>query len=228
MPWVRVDSACYLGYTVLPFYDSLLAKLVVWGRNREEAIVRTRLALENFRIEGVSTTIPFHLALLQEPAFKAGEVHTMYVEKEMKARTINPPATPTAQAEPTKDILTAKTDPKVYEVEVGQRQFKVSVAELVKTKPVVNKPNPSPPPPVVDRNNHNNNGGEIRASMHGLVKELFVKSGETVSVGQKLLILEAMKMESEIVASKAGKVDALTVKAGDTVEASSLLLKVSD
>lgn len=82
-PWSRVDSACYPGYTVLPFYDSLLAKLVVWGKDREEAISRMKLALEDFVIEGVATTIPFHLALLDDPNFLSGEVTTSYVEKEM-------------------------------------------------------------------------------------------------------------------------------------------------
>lgn len=82
-PWSRVDSACYPGYTVLPFYDSLLAKLVVWGKDRDEAIARMRLALTDFIIEGVATTIPFHLALLDDPNFLSGEVTTNYVEKEM-------------------------------------------------------------------------------------------------------------------------------------------------
>lgn len=82
-PWSRVDSACYPGYTVLPFYDSLLAKLIVWGKDRDEAISRMRLALKDYVIEGVNTTIPFHLALLDDPNFQAGEVTTSYVEKEM-------------------------------------------------------------------------------------------------------------------------------------------------
>ncbi len=82
-PWSRVDSACYPGYTVLPFYDSLLAKLIVWGKDREEAIARMKLALQDFVIEGVATTIPFHLALLDDPNFLSGEVTTSYVEKEM-------------------------------------------------------------------------------------------------------------------------------------------------
>ena len=82
-PWSRVDSACYQGYTVLPFYDSLLAKLIVWGKDRQEAISRMRLALKDFEIDGVATTIPFHLALLDDPTFQAGEVSTKYVEAEM-------------------------------------------------------------------------------------------------------------------------------------------------
>ncbi len=80
LPWVRIDSACYSGYKILPFYDSLLAKLVVWGRNRAEAIARGLVALQDYRIEGVPTTIPFHLALLKDETYHAGLVDTKYVE----------------------------------------------------------------------------------------------------------------------------------------------------
>lgn len=80
-PGVRVDTHSYLGYTMSPFYDSLLAKVIAWGEDRAHALARMRRALEEFRVEGVSTTIPFHLRLLDEPAFVAGEVHTQWVEE---------------------------------------------------------------------------------------------------------------------------------------------------
>ena len=75
-PGVRVDTAIYDGYRIPPFYDSLIAKLIVWGRDRDEAIARGRRALSEFRIDGIKTTIPFHLRVLDEPAFLAGEYHT--------------------------------------------------------------------------------------------------------------------------------------------------------
>jgi acetyl-CoA carboxylase, biotin carboxylase subunit len=75
-PGVRVDTAAYAGYRVPPFYDSLIAKLIVWGRDRDEAIDRGRSALSEFRIEGVKTTIPFHLRVLEQPSFLAGDYHT--------------------------------------------------------------------------------------------------------------------------------------------------------
>ena len=75
-PGVRVDTAIYAGYRVPPFYDSLIAKLIVWGRNRDEAIARGRRALNEFRIDGIKTTIPFHLRVLEEPDFLAGDYHT--------------------------------------------------------------------------------------------------------------------------------------------------------
>jgi len=78
-PGVRVDTAVYNGYAVPPFYDSLIAKLIVWGADREEAMARGRRALEEFTIDGVRTTIPFHLRVLDDDGFRRGEYHTEYL-----------------------------------------------------------------------------------------------------------------------------------------------------
>jgi acetyl-CoA carboxylase biotin carboxylase subunit len=82
-PGVRVDTAIFDGYTIPPFYDSLVAKLIVWGRDRAEAIERARRALQEFRVEGIKTTIPFHLALLDDPGFAAGDYHVDYLERKL-------------------------------------------------------------------------------------------------------------------------------------------------
>ncbi len=136
-PWVRVDSACYTGYQVLPFYDSLLAKLVVWGRDRKEAIARGKVALESYVIEGLQTTIPFHLALLADEKFASGEVDTKYVEavvlkdfmQKGKPAPVQPAAAPAEKnghAEPSIE----RVGPRNFEVEVEKRMFKVAVTEL--------------------------------------------------------------------------------------------------
>lgn len=78
---VRVDSGAYPGYSISPFYDSMVAKLIVWGKDREEAILRMKRALEEFAIDGVSTTIPFHLKLLNHPMFNQGDFHIQFLEK---------------------------------------------------------------------------------------------------------------------------------------------------
>jgi len=80
---VRVDSHVYAQYVVTPYYDSMLAKLIVWGRNREEAMTRTERALEEFIIEGVKTTIPFHSYMLKHPTFRSGQAHINLVENMM-------------------------------------------------------------------------------------------------------------------------------------------------
>jgi acetyl-CoA carboxylase biotin carboxylase subunit len=80
-PGVRVDSAIYQGYTIPPFYDSLVGKLIVWGLDREEAIHRSGRALREYRLEGIKTTIPLHLRLLEDDAFRSGGYHTGYLEE---------------------------------------------------------------------------------------------------------------------------------------------------
>jgi acetyl-CoA carboxylase biotin carboxylase subunit len=81
-PGVRVDTFIYTGYTVTPFYDSLLAKLIVWGNSRQEAVARSVRALDEFKIEGIKTTIPFHKKILSNSNFKAGKIHTHFIEEE--------------------------------------------------------------------------------------------------------------------------------------------------
>lgn len=244
LPWVRVDTACYDGYEILPYYDSLIAKLVVWGRDRAEAIARTQVALKNLVIEGVSTTIPFHVWLLQQEAFKEGDVDTTWVEANAKDMV--------AQKDAINAILgvkgeAAKSDaaPQItrlaerqFEVTVNQRIFTVGVSELADSahvesvKPVAKKTQQAQvrlqarPEPV--KSESNGHSGNVKSDMHGLVKEILVKQGDSVKSGQRLLILEAMKMESEILAKREGKVASINVKPGETVEAQALLLVISD
>ena len=80
-PGVRIDSAIYQGYKIPPFYDSMVGKLVVWALTREEAIDRARRALREYRLEGIKTTIPLHLRLLEDEALRSGEYHTGYLEE---------------------------------------------------------------------------------------------------------------------------------------------------
>jgi acetyl-CoA carboxylase biotin carboxylase subunit len=82
-PFVRVDTAMYEGYEIPPFYDSLIAKLLVWGEDRDEAIARMKRALEEFIVEGVSTTIPFHLKVMDNKVFQSGKFHTDFIEKHL-------------------------------------------------------------------------------------------------------------------------------------------------
>ncbi len=82
-PGVRIDTFIHSNYTVPPFYDSLLAKLVIWGNDRSEAIARSKRALEEFRIEGIKTTISFHKKILENKNFVAGNIHTHFIEEEL-------------------------------------------------------------------------------------------------------------------------------------------------
>jgi acetyl-CoA/propionyl-CoA carboxylase biotin carboxyl carrier protein len=249
LPWVRIDSACYPGYQILPFYDSLLAKLVCWGRTREEAIARTKLALKNFEIVGVSTTNPFHLMFMDDPTFLKGEVYTGYVEGEFRKNLQKPPAPAAENKNGSGSIESAavaaveRTEPRSFEVEVNQKHFRVSVKELVPVgagssnggggavkspaaaaaaRPVARSQRP------VAQTSTAGGSGEVRSSMHGLVKQLLVEEGAKVTAGQRLVIFEAMKMESEILADRAGTVASIKVKQGETVEAKQLLMVIGD
>jgi len=85
---IRVDSALYAGYTIPVFYDSLIAKLVAWGMNRDEAIQRMKNALKEYQIEGIATTIPLHKRILEDENFKKGEIHTHFVEERIGSLTL--------------------------------------------------------------------------------------------------------------------------------------------
>jgi acetyl-CoA carboxylase biotin carboxylase subunit len=85
-PGVRVDSAIYQGYSIPPFYDSMVGKLIVWALTREEAINRARRALREYRLEGIKTTIPLHTRLLEEDVFRSGEYHTGYLEELLRQK----------------------------------------------------------------------------------------------------------------------------------------------
>jgi acetyl-CoA/propionyl-CoA carboxylase biotin carboxyl carrier protein len=239
-PWVRVDTACYQGYTILPFYDSLLAKLVVWGASRKEAIERTRVALNTFKIEGVSTTIPFHLALLEDPQFLEGDVFTTYVEQEFMKNSasgfpaitqrlnIAPQSKPAVKAENNGHgdaPVVERGDTRSFEVDVNQKVFKVAVTELSSAK--VKKAAPVSKERAV-KTSTASGSGKLQSTMHGLVKEIIVKEGAAVKSGEKVMIFEAMKMESDIVADRDGVVKEIKVKSGQTVDAHSLLMVIGD
>lgn len=82
-PGVRIDSAAYENYTILPYYDSMIGKLITWGRTREEAIQRMKRSLQEFKVENIATTIPFHLKVLDNAFFKKGEIYTNFIQRRM-------------------------------------------------------------------------------------------------------------------------------------------------
>ncbi|MBP7860160.1 acetyl-CoA carboxylase biotin carboxylase subunit [bacterium] len=236
-PWTRLDSGSYQGYQVLPFYDSLLAKLVVWGSNRTEAIKRMKLALAEYTIKGLSTTISFHQALLDNEEFIRGEVHTGFIEqefmKEFKAMA-KPQAPAQAPVQAVASELEKSLKPaRSFNVEVDRRIFTVNVAEYVsaasesntgKTATAVKEA----PKALVSEaaSPSSSSSGEVRSLMNGLVKQILVSEKDKVTVGQKLITFEAMKMETDVTADKNGTVSSIKVKTGETVNANHLLMVI--
>jgi acetyl/propionyl-CoA carboxylase alpha subunit len=90
-PGVRVDTGIYYGSEITPYYDSLLAKLIVWDETREETIIRTQRALEEFKVTGVPTDIPLLIQMLNTPEFQAGQVHTRFLENEFLLKEVHSP-----------------------------------------------------------------------------------------------------------------------------------------
>jgi acetyl-CoA/propionyl-CoA carboxylase biotin carboxyl carrier protein len=213
---VRVDSGYEAGATISQYYDSLIAKLVVWGRDRAEAMSRARRALAEFHIAGVPTTIPFHRLVLDLPSFLSGEHHVGTVESDLDLSGLAQP-----EPEPAPESAAAG---RTMTVEVGGRRFEVRLwapegpeTEGARRPPARRRlPNPG-------RVEFAEPQGVITAPMQGTIVKVHHRAGEAVEAGAPLFILEAMKMENEIRSPVAGQLIDLRVREGDLVPAGQVL-----
>jgi acetyl-CoA/propionyl-CoA carboxylase biotin carboxyl carrier protein len=215
-PGVRVDGWVRSATTVSQYYDNLMAKLVVWGRDRTEAIQRARRALDEYVVHGVATTIPAHQAVLAHPDFVAGRHHTKWMETEVQLVASNPVPTETL---PEDEALTRRT----MTVEVGGRRFEV--AFWVPDTGAGSGPRSTRrrPPKLEHAAAAGNNDGIITAPMQGTIVKVSAKAGDRVSAGQTVCVLEAMKMENEVKAPSEGELVDLRVQPGDTVAAGDVI-----
>ncbi len=207
-PFVRLDSGVAEGRRVVGDYDSLVAKLVVWGEDRENTRRRMLRALDEFVVEGIPTTMPFHRWVLDTEEFRTGIVHTKWVEEALAAGGLKSPeenaVVPGAGPAPAGPVRLL--------VEVDGRRVPVNVwGDDVRTPPR---------PPTVSAHGHASVGaGEvIAAPMQGTILRVLVEAGQQVEAGQTVCILEAMKMENHIVATREGKVVEVAVSNGDVVD----------
>jgi acetyl-CoA/propionyl-CoA carboxylase biotin carboxyl carrier protein len=216
-PGIRVDSAAYQGYTIPTHYDSMIGKLIAWGRDREEALVRMDRALAQFQIGGVPSTTAFHRLALAHPDFVAGGVGTSFVGGLDLAGL--PPYVPEASTpSPDAEAPSALDGGENYLVEVNGKQFRVKVAaEGVRARGST-------------RNTRRQRSGEadgaVVSPMHGVVLRVAVEAGQRVESGDLLLTIEAMKMENEVLAPRAGTVLSIGAVVGATVDAGTLLAVV--
>ena len=211
---VRVDSAASTGFAITPDYDSMIAKLIVWGRTRDESLERLRRAIDEYVVEGVPTTLP----LLRELADFAPVLDASY-----GTATLEPfaAARSTANGHVTTDLPSAAPAPsESFRVEVNDKLFRVRFIDLptggISARPVgaaraLAKGG--------TRKAQTPQGNDVVSPMHGVVVEVSVASGAVVAEGQVIAVIEAMKMMNEIRAHKAGTIANVLVKAGDTVEA---------
>ena len=220
-PGIRVDAGVEEGSVVGGQFDSLLAKLIVTGRDRRHAIERARRALREFDIAGVRTTLPFLRAVLAEPAFTAEgpggfAVHTRWIEQDYL---------PAAAAAAEASAEGAGGAGEAVMVRVGSRWLPVAVPGLAQAGE-----GPLALARQQARERRERAGqaadGLISAPMQGTVARIMVAEGETVETGQVLAVVEAMKMENPVRAPHAGQVTGLCVGAGETVAQGAALCRV--
>ena len=203
-PGVRVDSSLRGPGVVPEAYDPLFAKLIVRGRDREDALRRLRRALSEFRVEGIATTLPFYRALLEDEVFVSGDYTTGFVAERLAGMEIEAPPIVGAGEMPGKEG-------REVQVEVNGKLFRVSVYEEAKKE----RERPRRKGGVTQRATME--GGAVLAPMQGTIVKVLVEEGREVAADEAVCLLEAMKMESEIRAQRAGKVTEVLVEAGQTV-----------
>ena len=211
-PGVRVDAGFKNGDTIGGNFDSLLAKLIVSGATREQAIERARRALAEFSVEGLATALPFHRAILEDPAFTQDfKIYTSYIENEFNNEI------PMYQAA----VVPLETHmaPEYLVAEVNGKRFEVLVHA---------------PKPVVKRHRAKQSmaggsgGASLASPMQGTVVKIAVKEGDRVEVGDLVIVLEAMKMEQPLMAHKAGVISNLSAVIGATVSSGTALCDIID
>ncbi|RMH72967.1 MAG: acetyl-CoA carboxylase biotin carboxylase subunit [Actinomyces sp.] len=216
----RFDTGYDAGDEISQFYDNLVGKLIVWGRDRDTAIARARRALGELKVEGVATTVPADLAILDHPDFRGLAHSTKWVEQTLDLSGLEPaPVTSTDDGD---------TPPRVrrdLDVEVNGRRFSVSMWVPESVPAAAAAPRAARP----RRGSSGGGGGDGRVTvpMQGTIVKVLVAEGDTVSAGDTICVLEAMKMENAITADTDGTVSELRVAPGDSVGAGDLVAVIS-
>ena len=223
-PGVRWDSGFVAGDVIGGNFDSMLAKLIVTGADREQALQRARRALAELTIEGMPTVVPFHRVVLDDPAFAPAEggefkVHTRWIETEFN-NTIPMYSGAPGSVDSDEDERTTVV------VEVNGKRLEVSLPDLSGGAKPAAKPAVKTRKSRSARGAAKGGGDELTSPMQGTIVKVAASDGDTVAEGDLILVLEAMKMEQPITAHKAGKVSGLSAKAGDTVTSGAVLATI--
>lgn len=223
-PGVRWDSGFVAGDVIGGNFDSMLAKLIVTGADRKQALQRARRALAELSIEGMPTVIPFHRVVLDDPAFAPAEggefkVHTRWIETEFN-NTIPMYSGAPGSVDSDEDERTTVV------VEVNGKRMEVSLPDLGGGAKPAAKPAAKTRKSRSARSAAKGGGDELTSPMQGTIVKVAASDGDTVAEGDLILVLEAMKMEQPITAHKAGKVSGLSAKPGDTVTSGAVLATI--
>ncbi len=218
-PGVRLDTGYESGDTVSQFYDNLVAKLVVWGHDRDAARRRMLRAIDEIVIEGPATTLPADVAILTHPDFVAGEHSTNWVEHTLDLTGLSPPGTdgppPPGDGDAPANVLRTVT------AEIAGRRYEVKLwvpdlgDTLVMAGGAGSARGAGPKRPKAAASG--GGSGTVAVPMQGTIVKVLVTEGDAVEVGQTICVLEAMKMENNVNAEKAGTVKEVRVLAGASV-----------
>jgi acetyl-CoA/propionyl-CoA carboxylase biotin carboxyl carrier protein len=226
-PGVRLDAGYTAGQLVPQAFDSLIAKLIVTGADRQQALERARRALAEFEIEGMPTVLPFHRAVVDDPAFTTAplRVHTRWIETEFAAQI--PPYTGPVAAPGE-----AGADRERITVEVGGKRLEVTIPAVLARGATPGVPAAGPVRRPGGRRAsagaaRAGSGDELVSPMQGTIVKIVAADGEQVSVGDTIVVLEAMKMEQPLTAHKAGTVTDLSVQVGQTVPTGAVICRLA-
>ncbi|MFF4941611.1 biotin carboxylase N-terminal domain-containing protein [Streptomyces sp. SM1P] len=224
-PGVRLDAGVESGSVIGPAWDSLLAKLVITGATREQALQRAARALEEFQVEGMATAIPFHRAVVTDPAFTADPftVHTRWIETEF-VNDIKPfaaPADADAEDEAGRETVV---------VEVGGKRLEVSLPSslgmsLARTGLAAGA---KPKRRAAKKAGSAASGDSLASPMQGTIVKIAVEEGQEVKEGDLVVVLEAMKMEQPLNAHRAGTIKGLTAEVGASISSGALICEIKD
>ncbi|SDT76455.1 acetyl/propionyl/methylcrotonyl-CoA carboxylase subunit alpha [Actinoplanes derwentensis] len=219
-PGVRVDSGVEKGGVVGGNFDSMLAKIIVTGATRAEALERSRRVLDETVIEGIATVLPFHRAVIRDSAFtnEPFTVHTSWIETEW-ANEVPPFTTPAIGGEP--------EERETVVVEVGGRRIEVRLPKTLTSGGTGDKA-PRRAATRVGRGASSKAAtGGLTAPMQGTIVKVAVQNGDVVAEGDTIVVIEAMKMEQPLQAHRAGMVAGLAVEAGATVTAGTVICEIN-
>jgi acetyl-CoA/propionyl-CoA carboxylase biotin carboxyl carrier protein len=223
-PGVRVDSGIEPNSVISGAFDSLLAKLIVWGESRDEALARSRRALDEMVVEGMATVLPFHRAVVRDPAFTSHPftVHTRWMETEFDNQI--PPFTGGAGA------AEEAVPREVVVVEVGGKRLEVSLPAGFGTGggSSAGARKPAPKRSAGKKAGAAASGDSLIAPMQGTIVKVAVSDGDVVGAGDLVVVLEAMKMEQPLNAHKAGTITGLAAQVGAVVTSGATICDIKD
>ncbi|MEU6499405.1 biotin carboxylase N-terminal domain-containing protein [Streptomyces californicus] len=224
-PGVRLDAGVESGSVIGPAWDSLLAKLVITGATREQALQRAARALAEFQVEGMATAIPFHRAVVVDPAFTADPftVHTRWIETEFvnEIKPFAAPADADAEDEAGRETVV---------VEVGGKRLEVSLPSslgmsLARTGLAAGA---KPKRRAAKKAGSAASGDSLASPMQGTIVKIAVEEGQEVKEGDLVVVLEAMKMEQPLNAHRSGIIKGLSAAVGASVSSGALICEIKD